>query len=302
MQLADATARHLPHRRGTAHPRQFEIRRVSDSLVCLLDLVYRHSVHGKMPLDPRPHDLFEARILRFARSPRLLDLPRKPATGQWRIQTGVRTRSIRAVGHASQRTPRAASDTASACVGTRVMMRRACESGSRARQGMSGGEDGRPVRSPRRLLGGRNLECTVLGSAGTRARITSVNRRRRDHISLGVRRSIAERRLAGTYTPPAPLVDARLVELVVRERLRGRSLRGIARALTLWGYRPPRARRCARSSSARGCGSAERLVGPQEINSVRLRSRRGSAAARREANGNRRPPRCLLPGRVPHRQ
>jgi hypothetical protein len=63
---------------------------------------------------------------------------------------------------------------------------------------------------------------------------------RRQRISQGVRASIEERRRAGTYTPPAQLVERWLVRQIVRDRQRGKSLRQIARGLTLCGFPTPR--------------------------------------------------------------
>src|SRR4051794_5853227 len=75
----------------------------------------------------------------------------------------------------------------------------------------------------------------------------------RERIGTSVKRSIAERRRAGTYTPPRPRVDSMTVKRIVQLRGRGFSLRRIACALTIECRPTPRGRtrQCAWFSFAR---------------------------------------------------
>ncbi|MEX2195210.1 MAG: recombinase family protein [Thermoleophilaceae bacterium] len=71
---------------------------------------------------------------------------------------------------------------------------------------------------------------------------------RRALIARRVRESIEARQRAGTYRPPRPLVSDQVAARIVRERSSGRSLRGIARALTLEGVPAPRGGRWGHST------------------------------------------------------
>jgi hypothetical protein len=94
------------------------------------------------------------------------------------------------------------------------------------------------------------FECTPV-SAARSTTISVVQADRRDHISRAMKRSIAARRRAGTYEPPPQLVSPHVVRTIVKDRARGRSLRWIARSLTLCGVRPPRGGRRWQHSTVR---------------------------------------------------
>jgi hypothetical protein len=69
--VADAPSRYLPHSRGPAIADQIQVRGISDSLMCTLELIQRHPVCSEMSLDPRLHHGGVTFVVGLALEPRL---------------------------------------------------------------------------------------------------------------------------------------------------------------------------------------------------------------------------------------